>query len=77
MSDLMKPNVTGGEWDMLTPAERVTRCEVYAREAERLADLAAQPGAQEQFRQVAAQWRKLCAGLRAQYPRKPLTGEER
>ena len=76
MSDIMKPNVTGGEWDMLTAAERITRCEVYAREAERLADVAAQPGVQENFRQIAAQWRKLCVGLRALHPRKPSTGED-
>ena len=74
MSDVTKPSITGGDWDMLTPAERITRCDVYAREAERRAD-AAQPGAQERFRKIAAEWRKLCAELRAQHPRRPDKGE--
>ena len=63
-SDVMKPSITGGDWDMLTLAEQITRCEVYVREAERLAG-EAQPGAEERLRQIAAQWRKLCGALKA------------
>jgi hypothetical protein len=62
MADVTKPGLGGDDWAPLTIAERITRCEEYAREADTLADLS--PHAEERFRKVAAQWRQLAAELK-------------
>jgi hypothetical protein len=54
--------ISNREWAKLSASERVQQCRDYAREAERLAELA-HPDLKERYRMIAMQWHDLADAM--------------
>ena len=50
------------DWSGLTPEQRIARCRDAAKEADEYTQIA-QPGLREEYKKLAAQWRRLAVEI--------------
>ena len=59
----MESRFEAGEWQRLTPRERVARCRLLAEDARQSAALATSDAAKQMYCELAANWEKLAAEI--------------